>query len=194
MRPFELRDKIFMNHSDFILSDKEIESLETFYNFRNACKFGTIGLKALEPSKLREFMPKGTAEYAQGKDFKFTDEHSKYFFSLYKLWIIAMLNKTELLQLAADVTKSLDSLEREQSDKNRGKTTQYQSSKELLEYKSLKVFIDGLTENIDEKNAQTFRNVVDNLVKMPNDNFPLFITLIRFEYSYQKNNSSHQTN
>lgn len=193
-RPFELRDKIFMNHSDFILRDKEIESLETFYNFRNACKFGTIGLKALEPSKLREFMPKGTVEYAQGKDFKFIDEHSKYIFSLYKLWIIAMLNKTELLQMAADVAKSLHSLEREQSDNNRGKTTQTQSSKELLESKSLKVFIDGLTENINENNAQTFKNVVDQVVKMPSDNFPLFITLIRFEYSYQKNNSSHQTN
>ncbi len=139
-------------------------------------------------------MPKGTVEYAQGKDFKFIDEHSKYIFSLYKLWIIAMLNKTELLQMAADVAKSLHSLEREQSDNNRGKTTQTQSSKELLESKSLKVFIDGLTENINENNAQTFKNVVDQVVKMPSDNFPLFITLIRFEYSYQKNNSSHQTN
>jgi len=191
---YEFRDKFFLNKNELILEDKEIEQLETFYNFKDACKFGTIGLKALEPSKLREFMPKGTVEYAQGKDFKFTDENSKYIFSLYKLWIIAMLNKTELLQLAADVAKSLHSLEREQSDNNRGKTTQTQSSRELLESKSLKVFIDGLTENINENNAQTFKNVVDNVVKMPSDNFPLFITLIRFEYSYQKNNSSHQTN
>jgi hypothetical protein len=193
-RPFELRDKIFMDHSNFILNDNEIESLETFYNFRNACKFGTIGLKALEPAKLREFMPKGTIEYAQGKEFKFIDEHSKNIFSLYKLWIIAMLNKTELLQLAADVATSLLSLEREQSARDKTKTGQTQSSKELLESKSLKVFIDGLTENINEKNALTFKNVVDNVVTMPSDNFPLFITLIRFEYSYQKNISSHQTN
>jgi hypothetical protein len=191
---YELRDILFLNGKENVLTDKQIGELETFHTFKNACRIGTIGLEALEPAKLREFMPKGIVEYAQGKDFKFTDENSKNIFSLYKLWIIAMLNKTELLQLAADVAKSLHSLEREKSDTNRGKTTQTQSSKELLESKSLKVFIDGLTENINENNSQTFKNVVDQVVKMPSDNFPLFITLIRFEYSYQKNNSSHQTN
>jgi hypothetical protein len=190
-RPYELRDKIFIDKSDVILNDKQIENLETFYNFRNACRMGTIGLKALEPAKLREFMPKGSVDYAQGKDYKFTDENSKINYSLYKLWIIAMLNKTELLQLAADVAKALIELEGTQS--SRGKTTQSQSSKELLDAKSLKSFIDGLTENINENNATTFKSVVEQLVKMPSDNFPLFITLIRFEYAYQKSNSSQQT-
>jgi len=186
-RPFEWRDKVFLNQSELILKDKQIENLETFYKFGNACKMGTIGLKALEPAKLREFMPSGSVQYAQGKNYKFTDDNSKINFSLYKLWIIAMLNKTELLQLAADVANALIALERKNE---RGKTTQTQSSKELLEVKSLKSFIDGLTENISEGNATTFKNVVEQLVKMPSDNFPLFVTLIRFEYAYQKHHSS----
>lgn len=190
-RPFELRDAIFINKQDIILKDKQIEELETFYTFKNACRMGAIGLKALEPAKLREFMPSGSVLYAQGKEYKFTDENSYINFSLYKLWIIAMLNKTELLQLAADVAKALLSLEKVKED--RGKTTQTQSSKELLEAKSLKSFIDNLTENINEENSNTFKNVVEQLVKMPSDNFPLFVTLIRFEYAYQKNNSSQQT-
>lgn len=190
-RPYELRDKIFLAQSGLILNDKQIEDLETFYNFRNACKMGTIGLKALEPAKLREFMPIGSVLYAQGKDFKFTDENSTINFSLYKLWIIAMLNKTELLQLAADVATAL--LAQEGKEGSRGKTTQTQSSKDLLESKSLKAFIDALTENINENNAPIFKNVVEQVVKMPSDNFPLFITLIRFEYAYQKSNSSQQT-
>lgn len=188
-RPFELRDAIFMNKKEVILSDKQIADLATFYTFKNACRMGTIGLKALEPAKLREFMPKNTLLYAQGKDYKFTDENSYINYSLYKLWIIAMLNKTELLQLAAEVAQSLISLEKAQESGGRGKNTQNQNSKELLEAKSLKSFIDGLTENINASNGATFKNVVEQLVKMPSDNFPLFLTLIRFEYAYQKSNS-----
>jgi hypothetical protein len=185
-KPYELLDKVFINQKDSILKDKQIGNLETFYNFRSACKMGTIGLKALEPSKLREFMPKGSVDYAQGKDYKFTDENSYINFSLYKLWIIAMLNKTELLQLATDVAKALISLEKGKDEREKTKTTQNQSSKELLEAKNLKVFIDGLSENMNDSNAATFKNVVEQVVKMPTDNFPLFITLIRFEYVYQK--------
>lgn len=191
-KPYEWRDKVFLNQSEVVLNDSQIANLETFFNFRSACKMGTIGLKALEPAKLREFMPSGSVLYAQGKDYKFTDENSKINFSLYKLWIIAMLNKTELLQLAADVAKSL--IELEVTNSQRGKNTQTQSSKELLDAKSLKTFIEGLTENINESNGKTFKNVVDQLVKMPSDNFPLFVTLIRFEYAYQKSNNSQQTN
>jgi hypothetical protein len=186
-KPYELLDKVFINQKDSVLTDKQIGNLETFYNFRNACKMGTIGLKALEPAKLREFMPKGSVDYAQGKEYKFTDENSYINFSLYKLWIIAMLNKTELLQVASDIAKELILLE---NPNNRGKSDQTQSSKELLEVKTIKSFIDGLTEKINENNSSTFKNVVDQIVKMPTDNFPLFITLIRFEYVYQKNNSS----
>lgn len=186
---YELRDIIYINSKENILTDTQISQMETTYSFKSACKMGTIGLKALEPAKLWEYMPNRTNN---PKVYKFTDENSKINFSLYKLWIIAMLNKTELLQLAADVAKSL--IELEATNNPRGKNTQNQSSKELLDAKSLKSFIEGLTENINESNGKTFKNVVEQLVKMPSDNFPLFVTLIRFEYAYQKSNNSQQTN
>ena len=71
---YELRDEIFLNQSDTILSDEEINSLSSFYNFKEACKLGTIGLKSIEPAKLREYMPKGSVLYAQGKEYKFSNE------------------------------------------------------------------------------------------------------------------------
>jgi len=185
-RLFEFRDKIFINNENQILQYQEIEKLETFFNFRSACKLGTIGLKALEPAKLREYMPRGSMEYAQGKDFKFTDNNSYIIYQLYQLWIIAMLNKTELLQLASDVAKSLIDLEKNQSERDKTKTSQNQSSKELMESKNIKSFIDGLTELISPVNAEIFKEVVEQIIKMPSDNFPLFSTLIRFEYTYQK--------
>jgi hypothetical protein len=185
-RLYELRDKVFVNQDEVILNNKEIETLETFFNFKSACKLGTIGLKALEPAKLREFMPKGSVDYAQGKDFKFTDNNSYLFYQLYKLWIIAMLNKTELLQLASDTAKSLIDMEKNQTERDRSKTTQDRSSKELMESKNIKSFIDGLTELLKKENADTFKNVVEQTLKMPSDNFPLFATLIRFEYAFLK--------
>jgi hypothetical protein len=185
-RFFELRDKIFINQNDVLLKDEEIEMLETFFNFKNACKLGTIGLKSLEPKTLREFMPKHSYEYAQGKEFKFTDEISYLNYKLIKLWIVAMLNKTELLQLADEVASALIDFEN-QSD-NRGKKDLSTLSEEVRNASNVKQFIDKLTLLLDKKSdyADTFRNVVEQVLKMPSDNFPLFSTLIKFEYTYQK--------
>lgn len=185
---YELRDAIFIKESETILSDKELEQLETFFNFKSACKMGTIGIKALEPRGLREFMPKGSVDYAQGKDFKFNNENSYINYQLYKLWIIAMLNKTELLQLASQVAKAL--LEFEDVPDNRGKKDLETLSKEVQNAKNLKAFIGGLTDLLNKKtgNAEMYHKVVEQILTLPADVFPLFTTLIRFEYAYQKSN------
>ena len=185
-RLYELRDKLFLNQENVILADDEIEKLETFFNFKSACKLGTIGLKALEPAKLREFMPKGSVIFAQGKDFKFSDENSYLIYQLYKIWIIAMLNKTELLQLASDVATAL--LDFENEPNNRGKKDLTTISEDVRTATNIKGFIDKLTAILEKKaaNADIFKSVVEQTLKMPSDNFPLFATLIRFEYTYQK--------
>lgn len=182
---FEFRDAIFINKTETILSDKEIETLSTFYNFKSACQFGTIGLRSLEPSKLREYMPRGSILYAQGKDFKFTDEESFHNYQLYKIWITAMLNKTELLKLASDIGSSLIALEEKDE---RGKKVYSTLSQEIRDSKNIRAFIDNLSKVLEQapENADVFKNVVEETLKMPSDNFPLFVTLIRFEYNYQK--------
>lgn len=182
---YELRDAIFINESETALSDREIETLSTFYNFKSACQFGSIGLRSLEPSKLREYMPRGSILYAQGKDFKFTDEESFHNYQLYKIWIIAMLNKTELLKLASDIGSSLIALE---GKDERGKKVYSTLSQEIRDSKNIRAFIENLSKVLEQtpENADVFKNVVEETLKMPSDNFPLFITLIRFEYNYQK--------
>ncbi|PZX51584.1 hypothetical protein LV84_03741 [Algoriphagus ratkowskyi] len=185
-RMFELRDKLFLDKEKMVLSDKEIETLEPFYRFNEACKMGTIGLKSIEPRGLREFMSKGTVDYTQGKDYKFTDERSLINFQLYKLWIIAMLNKTELLKLATDVSRALLAHESHDPKENRGKSEKSNQVKGILDSKNLKNFIDGLTELVIKENADIFKEVVEQTLKMPSDNFPLFSTLIRFEYAFLK--------
>jgi len=184
---YNLRDKLFINYEDTILQDEQIEKLETFFNFKNACKAGAIGLKSIEPAKLREYMPVGSIEYARGQDFKFTDEKSYLNYSLYKLWIIAMLNKTELLDLATRLAAALLEMEAKKKEEgNRGKTTLSQDIENVKNAKNLRNFIETLTALTDANSADLFANVVEQVLKMPIDNFPLFITLVRFEFVYLK--------
>lgn len=183
--PFELRDKIFLNKEDSVLSDKQIQKLSTYYSFKSACKFGTIGIKALEPDKLREFMP---PPIGRGKEYKFTDETSYIQFQLYKIWIIAMLNKTELLDSASAIAKILRETETLTNADNRGKNSASQEIKTLRDAKNKREFIESLTGLLEKtpQHADNFHQVVENIVKMPVDSFPLFLTLIRFEYQFQK--------
>lgn len=186
---YEITDSIFISKETTILKEEEIDTLTTFYNFKEACKLGTIGLKSIEPAKLREYMPKGSVSYAQGKDYKFSNEESYTNYKLFKIWIIAMLNKTELLNLASDVAKALSEFEQSKPD-DRGKKVLSTLSLEVRESSNLRLFIDKLTEVLNHApaNADAFKNVVEEVLKMPSDNFPLFVTLIRFEYAYLKSN------
>lgn len=184
-RLFKLRNKIFIDEFRTILTEEEINSFTTFYNFKCACKFGTIGLKAIEPAKLREYMPIGSVSFAKGKEYKFSNEESYTNYKLFKIWIIAMLNKTELLKLASDVAKALSELDKAD---DRGKKVFATLSQEVRESNNLRLFIDKLTTVLNQapSNAETFKEVVEAVLKMPLDNFPLFVTLIRFEYAYLK--------
>ena len=87
--------------------------------------------------------------------------------------------------MASDIAKALSDLEKTES---RGKTVLPSLSKEVREASNLKLFIDKITEvlNYAPANAEIFKKVVEETLKMPSDNFPLFITLIRFEYAYLK--------
>lgn len=192
------------------------EMYSTFYNLKNACKLGIIGLKALEPQKLRAFMPVGTAQYAQGKDYKFSNpkikikknETTEAFevrqqkakdkyngeiinFQIFKTWIIAMLNnKKELNALAEQVAQALIDFEnnKDVSKREQTKKVQSQLSKDVKSAKSLREFIEKLTELMAKykDGATTFKKVKDVVIVLPSDLFPLFITLIRFEYQYKK--------
>lgn len=170
--------------------EKDIRTFETFYTFSSACQFGTIGLKALEPRGLRQFMPRGSQKYAQGKDLNFTKEESYYEYKIYQLWIMATLNKIQLLELATDMAGLL--LKFEKND-TRGKTINSQKSKEIRESRNSRLFIEHLSHLVADlgEDADTLKSLVTEVLQMPADNFPLFITLIRFEYNYQKtkNNS-----
>jgi hypothetical protein len=189
---YEMRDKLFIDKKDSILSDKEIDDLTTFFNLKSACKFGTLGLQTMEPDKLRDYMPKGSVQYAKGNDYKFNTDQSYLNFNLYKIWIIAMLNKTELLALANKFAQALVRLKDAKKSDNRGKTNFTKDIEDILVAKNIPSFIDGLQALLQDtqSNPDLLREIVEEVLKMPNDHFPLFLTLIRFEHTYHqiKNN------
>ncbi|MBC9915352.1 hypothetical protein [Chitinophaga varians] len=176
---FEWREKIFLGENT-LLKVPQIEKLETYYDFRAACKLGVIGLKALEPKTLRMYMPK---PFGGGKEFVYTKDTAFYFYT-FKIWLIAMLNKRELLTLADEVAAAL--IEFGRSDK-KGRTIKVQLSKEIRESRGLTQFVDKLTEMLDDVPAvrDTLQHVVKEAIIMPSDHFPLFLSLIRFQFSYR---------
>ncbi len=180
-RFWEWQDLLFAKNDT--LGRKQIEKLyEPLLTFRAACRSsGVIGLKAIEPSKLRDYFPQLNGK---NKDYKLSTDESFFYFNLYKLWIIAMLNKKELLVLASKTADSLLAIEGKET-----RTAKLSSlSENIRNAKNTREFIDKLREVLDkdDTNAETLREVMQEVLTMPNDNFPLFVTLIRFEHTYKK--------
>jgi hypothetical protein len=186
-RMYEFRDKIFIEKSGSVLTDEQIEFLEPFFGFKSVCRNGTIGLHSIEPKGLRDYLPIGSYKYSKGKSFKVT-ENNYITYLIYKLWVIAMLNRTELLRLAEKLASTLIEYKTEKSETDRGKKVTEQEVKNILESRNIKYFIDNLTDLMQKNNSSKnmFKEIVEEVLKMPHDNFPLFVTLIKFEYNYQK--------
>ncbi len=191
---------------------------QTHYTFKNACKLGQIGLRAVEPAKLRRFMPLGSRTevkaHSEGKPYRFTpdpgppkkresaaeylerqekvrtrQQEEFFHFKIFKIWLIAMLNnRKELNQLAEQLAQTLLAFERQGVESKRGKSTDTRLVEELLGAKSLRLFIDQLTKLLGKHHAgaPVFKSIKDTTLLLPVDLFPLFLTLARFEYQYQK--------
>lgn len=147
----------------------------TAFGFDRACQAGAIGLKALEPKGLKDYMEKGKLP-------KYTDnEEQTIKFHTYQTWIMAMLNNEDLWVQSESFAHVLK--EYSAGSKN-AKTDRTNKVKALLGALNKKEFIRNLTDIISEvddvsKLMETAKLVND----MPADNVPYFLTLIRFHYA-----------
>ena len=181
---YEIQDQLILESDKTILSDLYIGKFEPFYYFKDACAFGTIGLKALEPAKLREFMPRGSVHY------KFKDEESYFNYKLFKIWIYAMLNKKEIIQLADQLALILLKYEQSNKEENRGKTGKGESAKKVVESRYFKEFAENIKPVINKENGSELEEIVQkSYLEITSDNFPLFLTLVSFQYQIHKSKS-----
>lgn len=168
-RPIHLYEKIFG------MSDgRNAESLwGTAIGFKTACTYGAIGIKAMEPKGLRDYVYKGKQPKAHNYD--------NINYNVYIIWIYAMLNNDELWEKSQELAKLLNEAS---SDKNKSISTKRKNLVEtVLNATNKKQFIAAATEVvsfIDKKDE--FKGIVKEIHGMPTDNVPYFLTLLRFQY------------
>ena len=147
----------------------------TAFGFDKACQTGAIGIKALEP--------KGLKDYMRGEKFpKYTDNEEQIIkFHTYQTWIMAMLNNEDLWvqsEIFAQVLKEYSA-----GSKN-AKTDRTNKVKALLGTLNKKEFIRNLTDIVSEIDSLDKVMEVAKVVNdMPIDNVPYFLTLIKFHYA-----------
>lgn len=83
---YELRDMLFIDEKDTVLTDNQIESLIPFYGFKEACVQGILALKSIKPKGLRKYIPKGSYIYSQGNDIDINKE-TNYLLQIIGLWL-----------------------------------------------------------------------------------------------------------
>jgi len=188
LRPIQLYKKLF-GENNYLKDAKKIESLYgTAFGFAVACQRGQIGIQALEPKGLRQYM---TNHHGKIKMPNYTkaDDEKIINYNTYITWVIAMLDNEKLWELAGNVADNLITFVK--SDKKTTSTKRTNAIKQVLEVKNKKQFLEALIPLINEvEDSSSFFNLGREVNKMVSDNFPYFHTLIRFRYA-EKNNQNN---
>lgn len=174
-RPVDLYIKYFG-----IKSRKNAECLYgTAFGFDRACQAGVIGIKALEPKGLKDYLEKGKLPKYNN------DEEQTIKYHIYQIWIMAMLNNQDLWMLAEEFACLLQAYSH---GSNNAKTDKSNKIKALLGSSNKKDFIKNLTDIIpDIKEQEKIIETAQTVNNMPTDNVPYFLTLIKFHYAANNN-------
>ena len=134
---WKMREYLF---GKFDFPAAERARLNTFYEteltFRRAAEFGEIGLQALRPKDIGKYFQ------TRKPDQKFKLPERVAFLN-YQSWILAMLNNTEMYELAKQVAGSLHDY---RSGQEKGKTDRPRDIEELFETKKREDFVSKLAD------------------------------------------------
>lgn len=170
-RPVQLYEKYFG-----MADGRNAEKLwGTAIGFKAACRVGVIGLKAMEP--------KGLAEYMKGKMPKReTNDEQRISYNTYKIWILSMLNNEELWQESQELAELL--MEASVNKDKKISTKSSNAVKNVLEAVNKKQFVETVTQVIPSVGStDRLVSIVKDVHSMPTDNVPYFLTLVRFQYA-----------
>lgn len=135
---------------------------------------GEIGINGLAPKHYVTFLAGNLSP----------SKSNSQLFANIETYILAMLNnRADLQEVASELASKLSALD---STDGKGKRAKAHSDKygELFAAKGITSFINALTECMDKNPeiAPTCKLVVDKVLSIPIDSFPLFKALLRFEY------------
>lgn len=153
---------------------KAEELYGTAFGFIKACQAGSIGIKAMEPKGLKEYL-----EFGKLPKYK-DDENEKIKFNTYQIWILAMLNNEQLWAKAQEFANALNAYS---CSSNNAKNTKTNKVLAVLASTTKKNFIESLVEVVSETEEKVIMDIAGIVNSMPSDNVPYFLTLIRFHYA-----------
>jgi len=148
----------------------------TAMGFTKACELGSIGVNALEPQGFRACFEKGIIP-----KYNANDEVKSINFNAYLIWLIAMLNNEKLWDTSREIAQQLIKYK---TGAEKSRTNRKTDVENLLSATTSKQFLQNLIPLIEEeKEVSNFEEMGKLIHLMPNDNFPYFSTLIRFQYA-----------
>lgn len=165
----ELSKKLFGDE----VTNELIQCWKTEYGLKEACKQGIIGLKAMEPKDLEDFI------YYQSKKTRKKDKITIY---TYQNWLLAMLNNEQLWEESQKIAKLLHTYRQGQGKE---RTDRDNAIEELLSHPSKFSFIRYISPILKEsEDKESVMKICQIINSMPSDNVPYFVGLIRIHYIY----------
>ncbi|MBL4561675.1 MAG: hypothetical protein JKX79_11905 [Labilibaculum sp.] len=136
----------------------------------NACKYGEIGLHALQPIALFE-------------DINKNKKINTIKFRTYKTWLTAMINKEETLELTSEIANKLHLFEKG------SKGTDRRALLEKLLKSGKKDFLnywDEIVIQIPVEERKKLKEFSDKIFFMSKEDFGYFSALLKLDYRYQE--------
>lgn len=178
-KPVDLYKTLFGSISDH---DAVEELYGTAFGLAESCKLGIIGLKALEPKGIKDYIYARSAQKKVKVPKYKDDDKTEITYRTYQTWILAMLNNQELWDKSQEFAKTLH-----QHVCNNVKKTSTKPKNQVeavLNATNKKVFITALTEIVEVSDQkEDFVSMAKEINQMPMDNVPYFLALIRFNYA-----------
>ncbi|GAA3984730.1 hypothetical protein [Hymenobacter antarcticus] len=183
-KPFDLYRKLF-GEGEYSSNRSFIQSLfGSGFGFRRACQAGAIGTYALLPKGLRGLMPATKpGEKTKLPDFSKKDDSLLVTYHVYISWLLAMLNDETLWSRAEEAA---DLLVLHRGAGKKLSRSNANAVDDVLQAGNRRSFIAALTavvENAPVETLDKFKGLAQRVDTMPPDNFPYFLTLVRFCYA-----------
>lgn len=179
-RPIQLYEKYFGMDDG-----RKAESLwGTAIGFKAACRNGVIGLKAMEPKGLTQYIQGGKLPKPEKND------EQRISYNTYKIWILSMLNNEGLWQESEELAQLLSdaSVNKEKKISTKSANT----VNEVLSAVNKKQFVEAVTKVVSSVGAtDRLVSIVKDVHSMPTDNVPYFLALVRFQYAALNNKLNH---
>lgn len=183
-KPIQLYAKLF----DAEEGKKAEDLWGTENGFRICCQRGAIGVEAMQPKGLAQYMKSEKGKTV--KQPKYNDNNTINFHS-YQIWLLAMLNNEELWTKSIEFAQTLHTYVK--TDKKLS-TKRSNMVNDILSSTSKKTFLTALSEVASD--VEEFAKIEENakiIHMMPADNVPYYLTLIRFQYAGLDNKNKQQT-